>query len=148
MYKIKKIILVIDNKTLAAYEKYYFLKHPKATKNPIKNPYHESINTWMIMKRPIMNHLKRQWKDFIVWFIENQGYTNLHIEKCDMKFITYYKTARKHDIDNSCPKFILDGLSESGLIVDDDSSHITSLTMECYVDKSNPRTEIEILASK
>lgn len=43
------------------------------------------------------------------------------------------------------PKFILDGLSESGFIVDDDSKHVTSLTMECYVDKENPRTEIEVL---
>jgi hypothetical protein len=35
-------------------------------------------------------------------------------------------------------------LSESGFIVDDDSTHITSLTMECYVDKDNPRTEINV----
>ena len=98
----------------------------------------------MIMKRPMMNALKQRWKDFIVWFINEQGYSNLHIEKCEMKFTTYYKTNRRHDIDNGCPKFILDGLSESGFIIDDDSKHITSLTMECYVDKDNPRTEIEI----
>lgn len=96
------------------------------------------------MKRPMMNALKQRWKDFIVWFINEQGYSNLHIEKCEMRFITYYKTNRRHDIDNGCPKFILDGLSESGFIVDDDNKHITSLTMECYVDKDNPRTEIKI----
>ena len=96
------------------------------------------------MKRPMMNALKQKWKDFICWFIDNQGYSNLHIEKCEMEFITYYKTNRRHDIDNGCPKFILDGLSESGFIIDDDSKHITSLTMECYVDKDNPRTEINI----
>ena len=80
----------------------------------------------------------------IDWFIDNQGYSNLHIEKCEMKFITYYKTNRRHDIDNGTPKFLLDGLSESGFIVDDDSKHITKLIMECYVDKENPRTEITV----
>ena len=135
---------MIDNNTLTEYEKYYFKQHPRASKKPITNPYHESINTWMIMKRPMMNALKQRWKNFIQWFIENQGYSNLHIKKCEMKFITYYKTNRRHDIDNGTPKFILDGLSESGFIIDDDSKHITSLTMECYVDKDNPRTEIEI----
>ena len=144
MKEIENIKLVIDNNTISEYEKYYFKVHPRASKKPIENPYHPTINQWMIMKRPMMNALKQRWKDFIQWFIENQGYTNLHIEKCEMKFTTYYKTNRRHDIDNGCPKFILDGLSESGFIIDDDSKHITSLTMECYVDKDNPRTEIEV----
>ena len=141
---IQELKIVIDNNTLTEYEKYYFKQHPRASKKPIANPYHESINTWMIMKRPMMNALKQRWKDFIVRCIKDRGYSNLHIEKCEMKFTTYYKTNRRHDIDNGCPKFILDGLSESGFIIDDDSKHITSLTMECYVDKDNPRTEIEI----
>ena len=140
---IDTIKLIINNDTLIDYEKYYFKHHPRASK-PIENPYHPTINQWMIMKRPMMNALKQRWKDFIIWFIKEQGYSNLHIEKCEMKFITYYKTNRRHDIDNGCPKFILDGLSESGFIVDDDSKHIVSLTMECYIDKNNPRTEINV----
>ena len=95
----------------------------------------------------MMNALKQKWKDFICWFIDNQGYSNLHIDKCEMKFVTYYKTNRKHDIDNSIGKFIIDGFVESGFIVDDNSEHITSLTLECYVDKDNPRTEIEVSVS-
>ena len=144
VFLIKKIKLTFDNNTLKEYEKYYFAQHPRARKPPIKNPYHPSINEWMILKRLMMNALKQKWKDFICWFIENVGYSNLNIEKCKMKFTTYYKSNHRHDIDNSCPKFILDGLSESGFIIDDDSMHITSLTMECYVDKDNPRTEIEV----
>lgn len=136
--------MIIDNNTINQYGKYYFSIHPKAKKNPIENPYHPTLNQWMIMKRPMMNALKQKWKDFILWFISNQGYSNLRIKKCEMKFITYYKTNRRHDIDNSSPKFILDGLSESGFIIDDDSEHIISLTMECHVDKDNPRTEIEV----
>lgn len=147
MVGINIIRLIIDNNTLADYEKYYFANHSKAKKKPIENPYHPTLNQWMIMKRPMMNALKQKWKDFICWFIDNQGYSNLHIDKCEMKFVTYYKTNRKHDIDNSIGKFIIDGFVESGFIVDDNSEHITSLTLECYVDKDNPRTEIEVSVS-
>lgn len=135
---------VIDRGTLEEYEKYYFARHPKAKKKPIPNPCHESINQWMIMKRPMMNALKQKWKDFIVWFIEDQGYANLRIEKCEMAFYAYYGNNRRHDIDNSCPKFIIDGLCDSGFVVDDDWRHITKLTLQCGVDEDCPRTEIDV----
>lgn len=138
------IKLVFDGNTLSEYESYYFSLHPRAKKKPIKNPYHESINTWMIMKRAMMNALKQKWKDFIVWFIDNQGYSNLRIEKCELSFKTFYGTHRRHDTDNSTPKFIIDGLVDSNIIVDDDSKHVTKLTLECFVDGDNPRTEIYI----
>lgn len=99
----------------------------------------------MIMKRPMMNALKQRWKDFICWLINSQGYSNLHIDKCDIKVKTFYKTNRRHDVDNSVIKFILDGFSESGFIIDDDSKHVKSLLLECFVDKDNPRTEIEVI---
>ena len=140
----KKIKLVFDNDTLDEYAEYYFTIHPRAKKKPIPYPYHESINRWMIMKRPQMNALKQKWKDFIIWFVDNQGYSNLRIEKCELSFSTYYYTNRDHDVDNSVPKFIIDGLSGSGLIVDDSISHVTKLTLECFVDKERPRTEIDI----
>ena len=139
---LKEIKLVFDSDTLNKYEEYYFGIHTKAKKKPISNPYHESINVWMVMKRPMMNALKQRWKDFIVWFVEDQGYSNLHIEKCELSFSTYYSTHRRHDVDNSTPKFIIDGLVESGFIVDDSSEHITKITLECLVDTNRPRTEI------
>ena len=145
MIKINSIKIIIDNHTLAEYEKYYFKQHSRASKKPIANPYHESINVWMIMKRPMMNALKQRWKDFICWLIDSQGYSNLHIAKCDIKVKTFYKTNRRHDVDNSVIKFILDGFSESGFIVDDDSKHVQSLLLKCFVDKENPRTEIEVI---
>ena len=144
MNEVENMRLVIDNNTLEKYEQFYFRLHPKATKRPIDKPIHPLLNQWMIMKRPMMNALKQRWKDFIVWFIKEQGYANLHIDKCEMKFTTYYKTNRRHDVDATTPKFILDGFAKSGFIIDDDSKHLTSLTLECYVDSDNPRTEIEI----
>lgn len=137
--------LTIDNNTLSEYEKYYFKQHPKARKKPIQNPYHPSINEWMVMKRSMMNALKQKYKDFIIWFIENQGYTNLHIKQCEMIFTTYYKTNRRHDVDNTTPKFILDGFAESGFIIDDDWKHLRQITLQCSVDNNNPRTEITVL---
>lgn len=136
------IILTIDNDVLDRYSAHYFTIHPKAVKKPIKHPYHESINTWMIMKRPAMNSLKQKWKDFIKWFVNEQGYANLHIEECEISQTIYYPTNRRHDLDNCVPKFVLDGLVESGMIVDDDSKHITKLTLQCGYDNENPRTEL------
>lgn len=144
MIYIKDIKLTIDNKTLEKYNKYYFSKYPKRKKIPIDSPTHPSINKWMIMKRPMMNDLKQKWKEFIVWFVEENNLTNKKIKKCEMTFISYFKTKIRKDCDNTVPKFILDGIAESGLIVDDDSLHITSLTLQCGYDKENPRTEIYI----
>lgn len=140
----KRITLTIDNKTIDRYADYYFEQHPKARVKPIKQPFHESINVWMIMKRPMMNGLKQKWKDFIKWLVEDEGYTNLHITKCEISQKIFYETNRRHDLDNGVPKFILDGLVESGMIVDDDSSHITKLTLECGNDRNNPRTILKI----
>ncbi|MCQ2052350.1 MAG: hypothetical protein MJZ03_00170 [archaeon] len=144
MKKNKTLSLVIDNEVLLQYNQYYFSIHTKAKKEPIPHPYHESINVWMIMRRPMMNSLKQKWKDFIKWLVEIQGYSNLRIEKCEIEQTVYYPNNRRHDIDNTVPKFILDGLVESGMIVDDDHLHITKLILSCGIDTINPRTEIKI----
>ena len=138
------IKMVIDNDVLNEYYDYYFSIHKKAKKKPIDHPYHESINKWMILKRPVMNALKQRWLNFIMWFVERSGLSNKRIDICSLRFTAYYNTRRRHDVDNSCPKFIIDGLCESGMIVDDDSNHITSLTLSCGVDPLNPRTEIVV----
>lgn len=145
----KTIKLVFDDETLGRYEKEcYFVKHPKAKKKPIEHPYQESMNKWMIMKRPQMNALKQRWKDFMVWFIEDQGYANLRIEKCEMTYTVYKPTHRRLDLDNQSPKFLQDGLVESGFLVDDDMEHITSLTLRGGYDTDRPRTEILIRVFK
>lgn len=138
------INLTIDEAVLKEYDKYYFEKHPRAKKRPIPFPYHESINQWMIMKRPMMNALKRKWKDFIVWYIDTLGYTNLRIDKCEIKQHVFFPNNREHDVDNTVPKFILDGFVESGFIVNDNSKHISELRLRCDTGCSYPRTEFTI----
>lgn len=139
-----KISLIIDNDVLDMYSEHYFSMHPRAHKKPIPFPYHESINKWMIMKRPMMNALKGKWKEFIIWYINEQGYANLRIDKCEIAQIVYYPNTRRHDTDNSVPKFILDGLVDGGMIVDDDMLHLTKLTLQCGIDREHPRTELHI----
>lgn len=91
-----------------------------------------------------MNGLKQKWKGFIKWFVEEQGYANLHIERCEITQTIFYPTNRRHDVDNSVPKFILDGLVEGGMIADDDCLHIEKLVLSCAVDKDWPRTVLII----
>jgi len=141
---VEQIKLTIDYAVLEKYNKYYFKKNPRRKKIPIETPTHPSINKWMIMKRPMMNGLKQTWKEFIVWFVEDCGLSNKKIDKCEMTFISYFKTKIRKDCDNTVPKFILDGMSESGLVIDDDSLHIESLTLKCGYDKKHVRTDIYI----
>lgn len=139
-----KILLVIDLDVLERYSKYYFSIHTRAKKKPIPRPYHESINVWMILRRSAMNSLKQKWKEFIKWLVKDQGYANLHIDKCEIHQIVYYPNNRPHDVDNSVPKFILDGLVDGGMITNDSSNHLTKLILQCETDVSNPRTELHI----
>lgn len=141
---IETIELVIDDNVLYRYNDFYFKNHPRASVKPILKPFHPSINQWMIMQRQSMNALKQKWKDFMVWFIDDCGYSNYGIDECVIQFTTYFKTKARHDADNYCPKFILDGLVLSGFITDDDSKHLLSLILKCDYDKEYPRTEIKV----
>ena len=112
--------LILDNGVLDKYNKYYFSEHPKAYKKPIEHPYHPSINIWFIMRRPEMNALKQKWKDFVIWWINDLGYANKQLDKFNITFTVYFDSKRRHDLDNQVPKFILDGFTESGFIIDDE----------------------------
>lgn len=138
------IKLVIDDDTLNKYNFYYFNKYPKRKVPPITKPTHPSINSWFIMRRPEMNALKGKWKEFVIWFVEEEGLLNLKIDSCTMEFTSYLKTKIRADCDNMSPKFIIDGLVAAGLIIDDDYKHIHSLTLKVGYDKDHPRTEMVI----
>lgn len=136
--------IVITKSDVYEYSEEYFRQHPKAHKMPIDHPYHPSINTWFVMQRPQMNDLKQKWKDFSIWLVKKNGLEDKKLECFDMKFVTYMPTKRRIDPDNTVPKFILDGFTESGFIVDDDSLHLKSLTLCADYDRDFPRTEIFI----
>jgi hypothetical protein len=126
------------------YDKYYFNQYPKRKVPPIKNPIPPSLNQWMIMKRPAMNNEKQKWKEFIVWLINKYNLQNQHIDNATITFTYYFKTKIRHDADNYTPKNIMDGFTESGLLLDDDLEHIEMLSIKGGYDKNNPRVEILI----
>lgn len=138
--------ITIDANVVNYYNDNYFKNHPRARKPPIKSPVCESFNTFIVKGRMAQNTLKQHWKDFIVSYMKDLGYDDLNIKECEVSFTTYYKNKNRHDIDNSMisPKLIFDGLVEANVLVDDDSTHVQKLTMQCGYDKYNPRTEIHI----
>ncbi len=136
--------LILDDNVLSRYNDFYFRKYPKRKKVPIERPMHPSINTWMILQRPAMNGLKQIWKDFIKWWVIDLDLVGLQLDKYEMKFTTYMPTRRRSDPDNMTPKFIMDGFTEAGFIVDDDGAHLLALTLATDYDKEYPRTEIEV----
>lgn len=140
----EEIKIEINNSVLNKYYSYYFAHHPRAKKIPIEHPYHPSINVWFVMQRPQMNALKQEWKEFTIWLMKDMKLDNMQIEYFDMECIVYMPTKRRIDPDNITPKFINDGLVESGFIKDDDGNHMKSLTLRTGYDKENPRTEIFI----
>ena len=139
--------IVITQSDVDKYAEEYFKIHTKAHKKPIEHPYHPSINTWFVMKRPQMNDLKQKWKDFIKWVIAENNLSDLRLNTFSMTFKTYMPTKRRIDPDNTVPKFILDGMTEAGFIVDDDGEHLKSLSLCTGYDKDNPRTEIIITSN-
>lgn len=146
--KTKEYVIISNQETLDEYCKSYFKKYPKRKKKPIDKPWHLSINKWFIMQRPQMNGVKQAWKDYTIWLVEKYGYTNLHIEKCQITYRFFMPTKRRADCDNYTPKFTNDGLTESGIIIDDDYSHCNPLIIQLGYDKDNPRMEIHIRETK
>lgn len=136
--------IVITQSDVDRYAEEYFKIHAKAYKKPIEHPYHPSINVWFVMKRHQMNDIKQKWKDFIKWIIAENNLSNLKLNTFSMTFKTYMPTKRRTDPDNTVPKFILDGMTDAGFIVDDDGEHLKSLELCVGHDSSNPRTEIVI----
>lgn len=65
------------------------------------------------------------------------------LEKAEVRIDYFFRTAIRHDADNYCGKFLLDGLTKAKVVVDDDFAHI-SLTVHGHIDRKNPRTEITV----
>ena len=62
-----------------------------------------------------------------------------------VKITYYFKNKKRRDLDNYSGKFLLDPLVAEGIIVDDSFCYVKKLELEAFVDKENPRTEIEVI---
>lgn len=58
----------------------------------------------------------------------------------------WYEPNKKRDLDNICSakKFIQDALVKMGVLQGDGWRHIIGFSDEFYIDKDNPRIEVEI----
>ena len=76
-----------------------------------------------------------------------QQIPNVHFDgTVELKF-RWYEPNKKRDLDNVCfaKKFILDALVSNRTIVADGWKGVIGFTDEFFVDKNNPRIEVEIL---
>ncbi len=64
-------------------------------------------------------------------------------EMADVEIMYYFQTRGRHDADNYAGKFLLDGLTRAGVIVDDDLAHIRTHIAGSY-DRREPRTIITV----
>lgn len=86
---------------------------------------------------------KKTWTDAVQWHVKAIKNRPETFQKARVEILYYFPTAGRHDPDNYAGKFLLDGLRVSGVIVDDDFSHIT-LHVAGAVDRQNPRTVITV----
>lgn len=134
--------IIITQYDVDSFNAAYFKAHPRAKKTLIIRPQHPSLNEYITACNMKSNSLKQNWKQFMLYLLDDKGLRDKHIEKCEVTYITYFNTKRKHDLDNLTPKFIFDGLVEGGFLMGDDMSHITKLTIMGGYDVENPRIEL------
>lgn len=134
-----KIVIEFTEELLNEWTSIYMKKHPRARKPPLETPAQPSLNKWAILRRPMMNAQKQRYKDFVKFVVEHYGLKDLGISECKCRFITYRKTKRRIDLDNTSPKFILDGLTAecSGVLVDDGIDCIQELILLAEYKKVN-----------
>lgn len=85
---------------------------------------------------------KKRWaRDIMV--IVGKDKPKTPYKRATVTLIYYFKTKHRRDPDNYSGKFILDALTECG-VIEDDSFKCIDLILKGKHDKENPRTEIEI----
>ena len=96
------------------------------------------------MVRLKANSVKQAWCEFVIWLVQENNLTNANISQCRIIATYYFKTKQRRDADNYTIKFIGDGLVKSGLLKDDDFTHVKELVIRGDYDKEHPRTELLI----
>lgn len=140
----KPIKIIIDENLLNTYyNNYYFIKYPKRKKKPIEEPIFPTLNSWIILPRMSMNNLKQQWKEFGEWIISYYNYNNLNINDCYICIEHTFKTKKRRDPDNYIPKFFLDAMVSSKMLIDDSLNVIKQLNLTCKYGKEN-KVEITV----
>lgn len=105
---------------------------------PSLNKFAGRENTWEYREN------KKKW----TWAVKavcmaNKDRPKKPYPKAVVEITYFFQDQRRHDADNYAGKFLLDGLTQAGVIVDDDLKHISTTIVGDY-DKERPRTQIFI----
>lgn len=89
--------------------------------------------------------MKKNAEEWITLFIKQQ-LKDIHFEGTVELAFRWYEPNKKRDLDNICfaKKFILDALVSNGIIVADGWKGVIGFTDHFFVDKENPRIEVDI----
>lgn len=94
------------------------------------------------------HHIYRQDKQKWEWLIKANLKPNQipkePFEKVAVDITYYFPTKHRRDPDNYSGKFIMDSLTNNGIICDDSFDEVKELNLSGEYDKDNPRTEIVI----
>ena len=90
--------------------------------------------------------LKAENENKVIYSIMHSDAWNAHITKKVKIVYKWYEANKKRDLDNIAfaKKFIQDALVKNGVLDNDGWANIVGFSDEFYIDKENPRIEVEI----
>lgn len=105
---------------------------------PSLNRFAGRENTWEYRET------KQKWTAAVKYACRaSRGRPKEPYQRAVVSIVYYFPDRRRRDADNYAGKFLLDGLTRAGVIVDDDLRHITTIIRgEC--DPKNPRTVLTV----
>lgn len=108
---------------------------------PSLNKFAGRLNTWDYRSE------KEHWTAAVYIAAQNEmrrsGARKKPPELARVEISYYFPDRKRRDPDNYAGKFLLDGLTKAGAIMDDDFRHI-QLSVEGHCDKDRPRTIIKV----
>lgn len=144
-----ELVIEINQELVDEYNSEYFKKYKNRRKPPIESPHPLSLNKILVMKRPQMNQVKQNHKEFIVWVCEKLEIQNMMINDCEIYLEFIYHDRRTRDIDNGIGGYKMwsDGLTARdgcGVIVDDNYQICKKLSADITYQKGVKKTIIHI----
>lgn len=105
------------------------------------NAYIKALNSHYI----VGNKIKQKETDRVAWEVVKSNLVQVKKYPIVLKYMWFCKDNKK-DVDNVAfaKKFINDGLVLSGILENDTRKHVCGFIDEFYIDKKNPRVEVEI----
>ena len=126
-----KVVVEFNQDNLDRFLNEYYKTHRKGKKPIVESPMSRSLNKMLVItNRIVQNAHKQNMKAYTCFVVKDLGLENLGISSANLNVHFVFPTKIRHDLDNflgGCKEQV-DGFSEIGLIVDDDYSHIHTIS--------------------